>query len=123
MLLHGRIDFSKSLTSVSCALTSVSGGRGVDADVACRPPLQDRAPALRALLQRSPVRARYHSRGARREVLEGANELRIMLCKDKVVTTANGQKKGTSVIAACGACGTATGGACCDGPLAIRGLL
>jgi hypothetical protein len=35
-----------------------------------------------------------------REVLEGANELRIMLCKEKF----NGTKKGTSVIAACGGC-------------------
>jgi hypothetical protein len=35
-------------------------------------------------------------------VLENANELRVMLCTDKVVQTANGIKKGTNVIAACG---------------------
>ena len=33
-----------------------------------------------------------------RDVLEGANELRLMLCREKF----QGTKKGTSVIAACG---------------------
>jgi hypothetical protein len=37
-----------------------------------------------------------------REVLDNANELRVMLCKDKVMQTSNGMKKGTTVIAACG---------------------
>jgi hypothetical protein len=36
-----------------------------------------------------------------RELLEGANELRLMLCREKI----QGTKKGTSVIAACGKCG------------------
>lgn len=33
-----------------------------------------------------------------REVLEGCNELRLMLCREKF----QGNKRGTSVIAACG---------------------
>jgi hypothetical protein len=37
-----------------------------------------------------------------REVLEGANELRVMLCRDKIVQGGSGPKRGTSVIAACG---------------------
>lgn len=37
-----------------------------------------------------------------RDVLEGANELRVMLCRDKLVQSGSGQKRGTSVIAACG---------------------
>ena len=37
-----------------------------------------------------------------RDVLDGSNELRIMLCKDKLVPTGTGSKRGTSVIAACG---------------------
>lgn len=36
------------------------------------------------------------------EVLDNANELRVMLCKDKVMQTSNGVKKGTTVVAACG---------------------
>uniref|UniRef100_A0A383VVM2 C2 domain-containing protein n=1 Tax=Tetradesmus obliquus TaxID=3088 RepID=A0A383VVM2_TETOB len=36
------------------------------------------------------------------EVLEGANELRVMLCRDKLVQSGSGVKRGTSVIAACG---------------------
>eukprot|EP00879_Flechtneria_rotunda_P008851 GHRR01009271.1.p1 GENE.GHRR01009271.1~~GHRR01009271.1.p1 ORF type:complete len:112 (+),score=13.66 GHRR01009271.1:199-534(+) len=36
------------------------------------------------------------------EVLEGANELRVMLCRDKMVPSGSGMKRGTSVIAACG---------------------
>lgn len=36
------------------------------------------------------------------DVLEGANELRVMLCRDKMVQSSSGQKRGTSVIAACG---------------------
>jgi hypothetical protein len=36
-------------------------------------------------------------------VLDGANELRVMLCRDKMVQSSSGQKRGTSVIAACGA--------------------
>eukprot|EP00878_Enallax_costatus_P000516 GHUV01000611.1.p1 GENE.GHUV01000611.1~~GHUV01000611.1.p1 ORF type:complete len:227 (+),score=54.57 GHUV01000611.1:166-846(+) len=36
------------------------------------------------------------------EVLDGANELRVMLCRDKVVQSGSGTKRGTSVIAACG---------------------
>eukprot|EP00775_Hariotina_reticulata_P011665 gene11665-11808_t len=36
------------------------------------------------------------------EVLEGANELRVMLCRDKIVQGGSGPKRGTSVIAACG---------------------
>jgi hypothetical protein len=36
------------------------------------------------------------------EVLEGANELRVMLCRDKLVQSGSGLKRGTSVIAACG---------------------
>jgi hypothetical protein len=38
-----------------------------------------------------------------RDVLDGANELRVMLCRDKMVQSSSGQKRGTSVIAACGA--------------------
>eukprot|EP00877_Chromochloris_zofingiensis_P012431 jgi/Chrzof1/7441/Cz02g24050.t1 len=38
-----------------------------------------------------------------REVLENANELRVMLCKDKLMTSNSGtQKRGTTVLAACG---------------------
>jgi hypothetical protein len=37
---------------------------------------------------------------ARREVLEGSNELRLMVCREKIT---NG-RKGTAVVAACGAC-------------------
>lgn len=37
-----------------------------------------------------------------REVLEGANELRVMLCRDKLVQSGSGTKRGTSVLAACG---------------------
>ncbi|KAF8069397.1 hypothetical protein HT031_001512 [Scenedesmus sp. PABB004] len=36
------------------------------------------------------------------EVMEGANELRVMLCRDKLVQSGGGTKRGTSVIAACG---------------------
>jgi hypothetical protein len=37
------------------------------------------------------------------EVLEHANELRVMLCKDKVTTLPDGTyKRGTQVVAACG---------------------
>jgi len=35
-----------------------------------------------------------------RELLEGANELRVMVCKDKVVPGAG--KKGVQIVAACG---------------------
>lgn len=50
-----------------------------------------------------------HTRHGHSEVLDNANELRIMLCKDKVVHTSVGAKRGTAVIAACGASQTLNG--------------
>lgn len=43
-----------------------------------------------------------------RELLEGSSELRLMLCREKF----QGNKKGTSVVAACGEQGGGGSGAC-----------
>jgi hypothetical protein len=50
-----------------------------------------------------------HDGCRRSDVLEGANELRIMLCRDKMVQSGGGWKRSTAIIAACGAGGGRVG--------------